>query len=309
MDARLSAPAPSPAATATAAPRWWPWVASSPFVLWPAYTLARGERRWEMVLVMALVPALAFGNARARRLFAGLLPIGLVGFLYDAMRLVKNVGLTPARVHLCDLRALEARLFGVAEPSGVTTVHEHFRAHPSAALDALCAVPYGTYLYAILVTAVYLFLRDFDRLLRFTWTFFALNVAGFVTYHVYPAAPPWYFHDRGCLVDLTARASEGAALARVDARLGVDYFRSFYGRSNDVFGSMPSLHVAYPTLIALAAWPHLGPAGRALALAYAALMAFAAVYLDHHWILDVLAGLAYALVAWALVRIVAAAAP
>ena len=26
---------------------------------------------------------------------------------------------------------------------------------------------------------------------RFAWTFFFLNVAGFLTYHLYPAAPPW----------------------------------------------------------------------------------------------------------------------
>jgi hypothetical protein len=61
-------------------------------------------------------------------------------------------------------------------------------------------------------------------------------------------------------VSLAARASEGAALGRVDTRLGVDYFAGMYGRASDVFGAMPSLHCAY---------------------------------LDHRWVLDVLAGLTY----------------
>ena len=79
---------------------------------------------------------------------------------------------------------------------------------------------------------VWLYVRDYPRMLRFTWCFFALNVAGFVTYHLYPAAPPWYFHAHGCAVDVLAHASEGPALARVDARLGIHYFAGMYGRAS-----------------------------------------------------------------------------
>jgi inositol phosphorylceramide synthase catalytic subunit len=296
VEATLTTPPPSTRA------RWWHWLGAAPFVLWPTYLLSRGEVRWEALAVMVIVPTLALASARTRVLFAGLLPVGLVALLYDAMRFVKNVGVTPARVHLCDLRAVEMRLFGVTAAGHAGTVHTWFRAHPSALLDALCAVPYGTYIYAVLATAGYLYLRDVRALRRFTWTFFALNVAGFVTYHLWPAAPPWYFHAHGCVVDLGARASEGDALARVDARMGLRYFHGFYGRSNDVFGTMPSLHVAYPALIAVAAWRHFTLATRALVLTYAALMCLGAVYLDHHWILDVLVGLVYAVVAWTLVR-------
>lgn len=295
MEARLT---PPPALPAFARSPLWPWLATAPFVLWPLYVLSRGEVRWEMLVVMVLVPALAFGGERARRLFVGLFPVGMVAFLYDAMRLVKGVGVTVDRVHLCDLRAMELALFG----SSGHTLHDWFQAHPSALLDALCAVPYGTYLYAVLATVGFLYLRDFQRLQRFAWTFFLLNVAGFVTYHLLPAAPPWYFHAHGCTVDLAARASEAAPLARVDARLGVAYFHGFYGRSNDVFGAIPSLHVAYPTLIALETWPYLRPAARALAVTYALLMYLGAVYLDHHWVVDVLVGLSYTAVIWALMR-------
>ncbi|MDB4927962.1 MAG: superfamily protein [Myxococcaceae bacterium] len=292
--------ADDPALPAFARHRLFPWIAAAPFVLWPLYILSRGEVRWEMIAVMVLVPLMAFTR---RRLFAGLLPVGLVAFLYDAMRFVKNVGLSPERVHDCDLRAAEVALFGVSVDGGpMGTLHDVFQAHPNVALDALCAVPYGTYIYTILAAAIFLYRRDFRRLQRFTWTFFLLNVAGFITYHVYPAAPPWYFHAHGCAVDLAARASAGPNLARVDALLGVDYFRGFYGRSNDIFGAVPSLHVAYPTLLALETWPYLNRPMRVVAVAYAALMCFAAVYLDHHWVIDVVVGLAYAAALLALVR-------
>jgi membrane-associated phospholipid phosphatase len=136
---------------------------------------------------------------------------------------------------------------------------------------------------------------------RFTWAFFALNVAGFVTYHLYPAAPPWYLHAHGCAVDLAAHASPGDALARVDAMTGVPYFAGMYGRASDVVGAMPSLHVAYPLLIVLAGWRVLGWPGRAAALGFLASMCFAAIYLDHHWISDEIVGLTFGAVAFTLV--------
>jgi membrane-associated phospholipid phosphatase len=118
-------------------------------------------------------------------------------------------------------------------------------------------------------------------------------VAGFVTYHIYPAAPPWYYHSHGCVVDLGASASAGPNLARVDELLGVHYFTAFYGRSNDVFGAIPSLHVAYPLLIVMEGWRHHRWLLRSVTLLYFSMMCFAAVYLDHHWLIDVIVGLGY----------------
>jgi membrane-associated phospholipid phosphatase len=133
-------------------------------------------------------------------------------------------------------------------------------------------------------------------MVRFTWCFFALNVCGFVTYHLYPAAPPWYFHAHGCAVDVLAHASEGPALARVDARLGIHYFAGMYGRSSSVFGAMPSLHCAYAFIVALEGWAVFSRAWRAASVGFFALMCFSAVYLDHHWVLDAIAGVIYCLV-------------
>ncbi len=275
-----------------------------PVLAWPLYLLARGERRWEMILLLPVVPALAFGSKRTRKLYVGLYPMLLTAILYDAMGLVKNVGLTAARVHVCDLHQYELDLFGVTSGGVRMTLQDYFYAHPVTFLDFYCAVPYGTFIYVSLAFATYLYLKDYVSLKRYTWTFFVLNIAGFATYHVYPAAPPWYFHAHGCLVDLAAHASEGTHLAAVDAALGVGYFRAFYGRSTDVFGAVPSLHVAYPLLIVYEGWKHFRALGRALSLLFFASMVFSAVYLDHHWVIDVLLGLTYTTAVHALFRAV-----
>jgi hypothetical protein len=273
-----------------------------PFVLWPLYCFARGERRGELVLLLVLVPALAYGNAATKKLFVGIFPLGLVALFYDSMRFIKNLGLAP--VHDCDLRSMELSLFGITSGGVRMTLHDWFQQHSVPALDFLCAIPYGTFIYVSVAFAIFLYIKDYPALRRYAWTFFIINVAGFTTYHIYPAAPPWYFHAHGCTVDMATHASEGPNLARVDAALGFRYFAGFYGRSNDVFGAMPSLHVAYPLLIVLEGWKNFRAPLRAASVMFSATMIFAAVYLDHHWVLDVIAGLSYCLVAHLLMRFV-----
>jgi phosphatidylglycerophosphatase A len=251
-----------------------------------------GELRWEYLLFLVVAPALAWSTPRTQRLFWGLYPFAILGLVYDAMHFVQGVGVTPERLHICDLHALEVRWFGV----GGHTAHDWLQAHSLPILDRLCAVPYGTFLGVEVIFAAWLYTKDYARMVRFGWTVLLINVCGFVTYHVYPAAPPWYFHSHGCAVDLATRASEGPNLARVDAWLGVPYFASFYGRSSSVFGAVPSLHVAYPLLLLVYGWPVFRAPGRAIAAAYFSAMCFAAVYLDHHWIIDVLLGISYTLI-------------
>jgi hypothetical protein len=271
----------------------WAILAPLPFVADSGWAYARGQGHWENAAVVAIALALFVIGPRTKKLLVGVYPIGLVGLLYDSMRLVQHVGVSPQAVHLCDLRAAEAALFGVTMNGRRTTVHDWLQAHASPAIDRLCAVPYATFILVCVACAAWLYVRDYGRMVRFGWCFLALNLAGFVTYHLYPAAPPWYYHAHGCTVDVHAPASEGPNLARVDAWLGVPYFAGMYARSSDVFGAMPSLHCAYALLVVLEGGALFAPAWRAASVAFFALMCFAAVYLDHHWILDAVAGAVY----------------
>jgi inositol phosphorylceramide synthase catalytic subunit len=289
-----------------------------PFVAWPLYCLSRGEYRWELAVLVLLGAGLPYIGPRSKRLYLGIFPLGLVAVLYDAMRFVSNVGLRPGRIHVCDLRSLEMRWFGISVNGRTTTVHDFLQAHATLPLDLAFAIPYGTFLGAAVFFAVFLYFRDDLAMRRFTTAFFVLNMAGFITYHLYPAAPPWYFHAHGCNVDLATRASEGPNLARVDTWLGFRYFGGFYGRSKSVFGAVPSLHVAYPLLIALEGWSAFALRGnarplkwplRTVGVLFYLWMCTAAVYLDHHWIFDVLVGSTYALAVFVALRTLPLLAP
>jgi hypothetical protein len=268
-------------------------LASVPFVAHAAWTAWSRRFGLENVVELSLVGIAFAAGPRLRRLFAGAYPLALVALFYDSMRAIENVGVSPGTVHLCDLRAREVALFGVTVDGQRVTLHDWLQAHASPLLDRVCAIPYGTFIFVCLACAAWLYVRDYPRMVRFAWCFFALNLAGFVTYHLYPAAPPWYYHAHGCVIDVHARASEGPNLARVDAWLGVPYFARMYGRATDVFGAMPSLHCAYACLVALEGWAAFRAPWRAASGGFFALMCFSAVYLDHHWVLDAMAGITY----------------
>jgi len=284
-------------------PRW-TLVPIAPFYIYCTFVALRGELRWDHVGMLVLIPLLTYGNARSKRLFTATYPTILVGLLYDGMRYIKNVGVSPERVHDCDLRAIEMSLFGVTVDGQRMTVNDWFLTHHWTPLDLYCAVPYGSFIFASIACAVVLYFRDYSAVRRFTWAFFVMNVLAFITYHVYPAAPPWYYHAHGCEISMTAMPSAGPRLLNVDHVLGIHYFESMYARSSDLYGAVPSLHVGYPLLILREGWRTFRWPGRAFSIVFFLSMGFSAVYLDHHWIVDVVLGTVYCISASTLVRFV-----
>jgi membrane-associated phospholipid phosphatase len=268
-----------------------------PFVT-PAYTallvVLGGEVRAEHWVLAVVVPVMGFAGARGARFLRDVFPWLFVIVSYDAVRYARAAFLRADAVLSCGLRATELRLFSVAP--GVT-LQDFFVAHHRLWADLVCAVPYGVFAYLALGYASYLYFVDRPRMRRYLWAFALANVMSYALWLLVPAAPPWYVREHGCFVELAALPSEGAALARVDHFLGVAYFHAFYSRASSVFGAMPSMHCAYPMLGLITAWRHAGWRTRPLHVAYALWMATAAVYLDHHWVLDVVAGWLVAVVA------------
>jgi inositol phosphorylceramide synthase catalytic subunit len=277
--------------------RWW----FAPLL--PAlYALAMvpiGMFRPEHALIAGLVIILGLFNQATQRITAVLYPGVLVAIASDAIRFILPVFVkTGADVHACDLRDLELKFFAVA-PN--VTPGDWLQQHVTPFWDVVFAIPYAAFLYVVPLYALYLFVRDRERARLYLWAFAIAHAIGFTIWILYPAAPPWYVRMDGCIVNIKAAASP-AGLLRVDELLGITYFKQFYGRAANVFGAMPSMHVAFPMIGLFAAvgaatwrtWP--------LHIFYAAAMCVASVYLDHHWILDGIVGAAVAWVSVVLAR-------
>ncbi|WP_439573026.1 phosphatase PAP2 family protein [Phreatobacter sp.] len=273
--------------------RWW----IAPFL--PAlYVLAlvpAGMVRPEHVVIAGAVMALGLWP-QTKGLVAALYPGIFVAILTDAMRFVVPLFVTAGRVHGCDLRALDLALFAVATD---TTPGDWLQRHISPFWDVVFAIPYAAFLYVVPLYALYLFFRDRERMSFYLWAFAVAHLIGYALWLIVPAAPPWYIRANGCLIDLAA-APSAAGLLRVDQLLGITYFHQFYGRAANVFGAMPSMHVVFPLIGLLTAWRSIGWRTRPVHILYASAMMVASVYLDHHWIVDGLAGVVVAVAAVAI---------
>ena len=245
----------------------------------------RGEHWLIAVTFIAL-----FGASRPSAYFGYLvLPFLAVGIGYDNLRLFMH--LRP-EVHVADLYHAELTLFGLPTDEGRVIPPLFFATRNHPVLDVVTGITYILYLLETFALGAYLIFADRSRLPLVTWGFFFVNLMGWITWIVFPAAPPWYVAEHGLGPANMAAASSAAGAARFDAVLGVTLFHDFYARSSNVFGAMPSLHCAYPTLCALVAWGHSRRLGFAC-IAFALLMYFSAVYLQHHYVLDVIAGITY----------------
>jgi membrane-associated phospholipid phosphatase len=251
--------------------------------------------RGEHLAADGLLLALWAAGPRGRRLARIALPFWVTGVLYDNFRHLDGYR-RPVRV--AGPYELELKLFGVDTPAGRKTPAAVLQERPRPSLDLACGLAYLTYLFQPLVLAGWWGLRgEEQRARRLAWGFLAVNVAGMLTHLFFPVAPPWYVARYGLAAPKGHVPAEPAGAARFDDLVGVNYFRSFYARSPDVFGAMPSLHAAYPALCVGAA-ASLGGGWTAGCAAFAALVGYAAVYLGHHYVIDVIAGYAYGAAAW-----------
>jgi membrane-associated phospholipid phosphatase len=235
-------------------------------------------------------------GGRAFRFLGLFLPCVLTGVAYDWFRLVVHLR---GPIHVADLYHAELAWFGIAGqvPADWLLAYTH------PLLDAICGLSYVLYLYVPMAMAIVLFFKDQRRMLLVGFAFFFTNLLGLILYLSYPAAPPWYVAIHGLgPVQLDALPSAAGA-ARFDALFGIQFFQNFYSRSANVFGAMPSLHVAYPmsTCLALVGMKRRWWLPVAV---FVAVVSFAAIYLQHHYILDVIVGALCALVAFLLARAV-----
>lgn len=262
------------------------------------YTAAFIGLRGEHFFFYFLVLSLALGTAKTRRFLKAALPIWIFGAFYDSMRLIPSDWLPD--VHVADLYQLERALFGFVVDGKRMILPEFFSIHNTAILDFVCGVLYLTYLLVFILFLLYLFYRDYEKAQLLGWSFCIMNVAGLVTFQLFPAAPPWYVALFGMgPADLTVPSNPAGTL-RFDAVLGVPLCEAIYKKSPDVFGAVPSLHVANPILLFLYA-RHLSRALAWGSFAYAFGVAFSAVYFNHHYVLDIVVAALYAWVTYLIV--------
>ncbi|MER5635663.1 phosphatase PAP2 family protein [Kitasatospora sp. NPDC002227] len=160
--------------------------------------------------------------------------------------------------------------------------------------DYAATTVYMSHFFVVFVLLAVFWKRQDRRFHRLLALYLAVTYLGFATYVLYPADPPW----------LTALDGHMPPVARIVQEVfeytGVPRAGSVFENGsrfdNDV-AAMPSLHAAYPMLLACFFWRGAGPRLRALLVAYPLAMAFTLVYGGEHFVIDILMGWLYAFLA------------
>lgn len=194
-------------------------------------------------------------------------------------------------LHDRDLVVVERWLFGGQLP---TVVLQRALYTPGEVqwYDLLATIFWAFHFVLALLFAFLLWIRNKTLYWRFVYALLVLSTAGFITYVVFPAVPPW-------LASYWGIVPEHIYLLRVEVPTELGFGSNFSwimenGNPNHV-AAMPSLHAAYPTLVfvfSLVYWRKAAP----LALLYCLGLWFSIVYMGDHYVIDALAGIVYAVV-------------
>ncbi len=272
-------------------------------IYWSVLFLLNGLRD-DLVIFTLLSMALYYGGPLTLPVFEFLMPLFLTIWIYDSQRYYADYIRGP--IHVKEPYLFDKYFFGIGQGEMRLTPNEWWQLNTHPFLDFICGIAYIIFIPVYVVTALlYRFyfsrtgtaLRHPDSIrLRSTqvmWAFFWVNMLGYSTYYWYAASPPWYVALYGlgpARLDVLANL---AGCARFDDLLGLPIFKNWYGRSADVHGAIPSLHIAYPLISVYYAF-RFGALKKSTTFFYI-LMCFSAVYLNHHYILDIIWGSAYAI--------------
>lgn len=240
----------------------------------------------DVVAVLIAIAALLIG--RGLLFVRDWIPFVAILLAWEAMRgLADSFGMA---VHSDDVIAVERFLFFGNVPTLVlqdwlyssTSVHWY---------DGLLTALYGAHFAFPIVVAFVFWLRDRDTFLRFAATLLLMALAGFVVYVLLPVAPPRFSGLYGT-ESLPVHDVMKETLTRLDATRLASW--TYAHISPNPVAAFPSLHAAFPVLAFLfvrRSFPKLA-VGVAI---YAVLMWFAIVYLGHHYVVDIIGGVALAL--------------
>lgn len=236
-------------------------------------------------LLLVLLASVFVWRARSRAFLADFIPFILLLVCYQALRGFADE-LAPTDIHVMDLIAWERALFGGIIPAvylQATLLDRWF----TPILDMLANLFYMSHFLVQILLALIIWHRKRMHYWPFVAGLVGLSYVAFIVYVLFPAAPPWWATLHGYLPD-------GAVMLTNFVLPTVVVFAG----PNPV-AAMPSLHAAYPTYLALfvvAIW------GRRMLPVWILPfgVALSSVYLGHHYVVDLIAGMLFAAVAFAL---------
>jgi len=262
-------------------------------VLYLFWNSAIGAIRAEHYFLTILWVTTFYANENSRKFILGFSIFIIFWILYDSMRIIPNYEVST--VHIREPYEIEKALFGIKVLNNTITPNEYFIIWNNKFLDFISGFFYINWIPIPLAFGIYLFLKDKFLFAKFSMAFLLVNLVGFSIYYIYPAAPPWYIELYGFDLHIGVPGNR-AGLARFDDLIGYPLFEAIYNKNANVLAAIPSLHATYPLIVLYygikkrLTWINI------IFVIFTLGIWFSAVYLGHHYIIDVVLGVVVAVV-------------
>ena len=225
---------------------------------------------------------------RTRQFLLDWIPFLFILISYDFLRgFADNLS---TRVNFHDLLLADKLLFAGIVPTQF--LQEHFyKIGQVQWYDLLATVFYFLHFALPLAFGFLLWLSNREKFRQFVIGILLLSYAGWLTFLIFPSAPPWMANQAGLLPNVQKILDATLALFPAVLELPTIYHRL---NPNPV-AALPSMHAAYPFLVLLFSLQFFGK--KALWFApYVLGVWISIVYLGEHYVVDIIIGALYAVV-------------
>lgn len=214
---------------------------------------------------------------------------------YDFLR--NFTPLLNPNVHILEIPSLERDIFGV-----IPTVFLQSKLyHPLdlAWYDYFATIIYFFHFILWIAFGFILWVYNRSHFREFVTGISILSYAAWVTYIIYPAAPPWLIAEWGYLQGVSKIMFSTLEAVTTSTSLPTIY----HNINPNLIAAIPSMHAAYPFLILLFClrfykWKGL------FFLPYVFSVWFSIIYLGEHFVVDLVLGAFYALLSYAVAVVV-----
>lgn len=223
---------------------------------------------------------------RTRQFLVDWIPFLFILISYDFLRgFADNLS---TRVNFHDLLLADKMLFAGVIPTQL--LQEHFyKAGQIQWYDLLATLFYFLHFALPLAFAYLLWMNSREKFRQFVIGILLLSYAGWLTFLIFPSAPPWMANQAGLLPNVQKILDATLALFPAVLELPTIYHRL---NPNPV-AALPSMHAAYPFLVLLFSLQFFGK--KALYFLIYVLTAWTSfVYLGEHYVIDIIIGALYA---------------
>jgi membrane-associated phospholipid phosphatase len=234
------------------------------------------------IVFMVVIPIVMFFT-KSREFLRNIALCVSVLLTYEALEGI--VGILTSNGDVIYLSSVDKAIFGF---SFTAAVQNFFF---STTATTIATIFYSTHIYLVLIAMVAFWIINKNLYRGYTYSIILTAYMGLITFALFPTAPPWY---SGVAHNLLTQGFNMLPNS-------INTIQQTLTSAEDKLAAFPSLHAAYATLFAVYTIK-INPKLGFFSIPFLIGVLFSTLYLGQHYLIDLIAGIAYSLLAFFIVE-------